>query len=651
MPRKKEHAQVEIKDPKQLREEIRLKIRDDAGSFEKKQSILKESIKSEDHRRIEFIAWKLKQDTRTIPIKILKLIGSLKKAVRYTMRYKGGTPFSIIRELFIYWDSDKSGEISAVELNRCMKSLGVIISPEECEDIVMYYNKTNIPGGEMRYEELLKDLVVGEPSLIAYVSEKEEKEQNAKELRYEEIEEAYHVQPPLVKKFIEAVREWMQKLLRNVGGTPDQHIRWLFKFYDYDYSSGLYAKELVIASKRSLNLRVSFEEAEQIVKFYDRKNLGQMQFEPFVADVCEHIKPVLTFTELSQQEIADRKRSLAVNPFIPVPFAAPPNKIIEKFKHDCRIALRDKVNKFGGSYASWIRDAFVFWDPGYTKKIPGYESLLGVAKRIGVSITEQEAKVLLKYYDRFNTNEMHYDYFTEEIMNESPNFLMEAALLDPTITPTTRTPPMVETCLKKIKTAVEKFVTKSKGLLVGKDLLHGTFVRFDTLKSGRIDAAGFKAATSELKANTTDPELSATVKWFDTNGTLSLDYNSLTKQIYGDDITTDKLTLPRIKEGKRFNTLVETLNTSTYGSTIMPELRSASVRDLNRAASGTDGIGLKVSTLEKNLNIIESEAVKLARKKMNRMKILSDKVKIERKIQSLDDQRKRIIEDFKARKK
>ena len=54
------------------------------------------------------------------------------------MRYKGGTPFSIIRELFIYWDADKSGEMSACELLDCMNSLGVIITVEECEEVSDY---------------------------------------------------------------------------------------------------------------------------------------------------------------------------------------------------------------------------------------------------------------------------------------------------------------------------------------------------------------------------------------------------------------------------------------------------------------------------------------------------------------------------------
>ena len=161
---------------------------------------LKEAIKSEDQRRLEFIAWKLKQDTRSLPLNIMKFIGSLKKSVRETIRHKGGTPYSIVRELFVYWDTDKTGQISAKELKRCMDSLGVIITLADCEEVVQYYSKSNVEGGEMYYNELLKDISYGEPSLIAYVSEKEEAEANEKELRFEVFEEKFFQKPPIVVK-------------------------------------------------------------------------------------------------------------------------------------------------------------------------------------------------------------------------------------------------------------------------------------------------------------------------------------------------------------------------------------------------------------------------------------------------------------------
>ena len=46
-----------------------------------------------------------------------------------------------------------------------------------------------------------------------------------------------------------------------------------------------------------------------------------------------------------------------------------------KFKQDCRIALANTINKLGGSVGSWMRDAFVFWDPGFTRKVSTTEQV------------------------------------------------------------------------------------------------------------------------------------------------------------------------------------------------------------------------------------------------------------------------------------
>jgi hypothetical protein len=117
-----------------------------------------------------------------------------------------------------------------------------------------------------------------------------------------------------------------------------------------------------------------------------------------------------------------------VNPFIPKPFAAPNNKILENYKRNVKIALITKVNKLGGTVASWIREAFVTWDPFYTGKISDYKQLQGASKRLGVAITEEEAKELIHCYDRDHTHEMHYNYLTKVSDLLSSLFLLTSLL-------------------------------------------------------------------------------------------------------------------------------------------------------------------------------------------------------------------------------
>lgn len=104
-----------LKQSQDKRLEIRGHIRE-RDTIQRKWLALAENIKAEDNRRDQFYRRKHVEDTKSIPINVVKFIGSLKKAVRKIMRYKGGTPYSIVRSLFIYWDAAKTGTINAEEL-------------------------------------------------------------------------------------------------------------------------------------------------------------------------------------------------------------------------------------------------------------------------------------------------------------------------------------------------------------------------------------------------------------------------------------------------------------------------------------------------------------------------------------------------------
>jgi Ca2+-binding EF-hand superfamily protein len=678
--KKTENESLDRKDPKQVRVEIREYIRNERDTILKKWMALKESIASEDSRREQFYRKKEMEDTKSLPINVLKFIGTMKKSVRNTMRYKGGTAYSVVRSMFTYWDASKTGLLTPQELFACMKSLGSKVTLTECEEIVRFYTKPGQKG--MNYHELLQDLVSGEPSIIAYVTQQEDLEKSQNEIRFEEVNDKFAHQPMIVKKFLEAVRNFLATKMRHEGGTPFQHIRHLFQFYDYDYSNGLDHKELITAARRTMKLAITEEQACQIVDFYDRKQIGEINCEKFLEDVCADVLPILTFVELTPRSIAEKKVSLSHNPFIPKPFSAPSNRILEKFKSDIRSALVVKVNKLGGSVASWIREAFVNWDRGYTGKISDWRHLQGAAQRLGVTINEEGAKALMSCYDRFHTGEMHYQYFAEEIMKESPHFLTDPgqtttrgyvstmALASASVlgippphsvevkdrlttnlaaSITQRTPANVQKLLDRLKHSAEKFTKKSKGCLEAKDVLHGTFLRFDAEKRGRVTVEIFRRVTDELRANIDSTSLNDACKWFDTDGSNQVDYNELTRQMFGADVINERLTLPKLKESVSTSSLKSSnssLLTSSNSAINLPYLSVAKASTMQIPSP----FGVPATTMEKNLDVVESVAVKNARMKQKRLKILAEKVKVERKLATIEEQRKQILDDYKVRK-
>jgi hypothetical protein len=311
--------------------------------------------------------------------------------------------------------------------------------------------------------------------------------------------------------------------------------------------------------------------------------------------------------------------------------------VLEKFKQDIKAVLVNKINKLGGSVSSWIREAFVYWDPAYTRKISKWDHLQGAAKRLGITITDDEAKVLIACYDRYHTGEMHYQFLADEIMKEDPNFLMDGKVVDKNFTPATRCPPQVTNLLNQVKKAADAFAMKSKGYLQARDILRGTCARFDPTHTGKIDISSFKNVAKELRVRSSsigNADYIFTMKWFDTNGSQTIDYNALIIQLYGSDVSTEALKLPKLKDGASLSQLM----IKSFGSS----------DEMSKIASDSD-IGSPLRTLERNIEVVESPAIKLARLKIKKLKIISERMKVEKKIASIEEQKKSIIEEYKAR--
>jgi Ca2+-binding EF-hand superfamily protein len=614
--------------PQEIRLDVRNYIQNDRDTILRKWMALEEAVKSEDYRRENFYKRKMREDTRTLPVSIQKFIGTLKRAVRNTMRYKGGTAFSIIRSMFLYWDADKSGEMSAEELKGCMNSLGVKMTDAEREEVVKYYDSGNRQPGcdiEMTYTELLDDIQKGEPTMIEDSGHVKDDGSDIA-LRYEDV---LDVRPKIsknVEQFLEATRYWVMYRMRVEGGTPFFHIRNLFQFYDYDYSNGLNYKELMVATKKGMKLAITEEQAKEIVKYYDFLNNGDMQFQDFLKDVASFVKPVLTFVDITPEERAQAIASLKVNPFMPVPFKAPPNKAVENFKRRITAALQDKVNYEGGTIVQWLKEAFIYWDRNYTQRISDWHVIQGVAKRLHVVLGEDDCKSIIKNYDMWGTGEMHYMELLKDMAVEEGSFLTEPDNVLPAPV-SSRTPNDVQTNLRRFRDCVNSYSRKSGGVLMPRDLLHGTFLRFDDRGHGRLDSKGVLAASRELGVTLTDKELDDLVIWFDTDGTRKMDYNAFTAQMFGDDIMTKSLHLPKLHKlaGSASYNLAETYN--------------------GKGDTKTSG---EFASNKKTM-LVESEKAKMLRLTIKRKQVQQERRDALAKLKSIDEQKEKIIDAYKKR--
>ena len=187
----------------------------------------------------------------------------------------------------------------------------------------------------------------------------------------------------------------------------------------------------------------------------------------------------------------------------------------------------------------------------------------------------------------------------------------------------------------------------------------------------------------ELGIRLNEVDLHTFITWFDTNGSECLDYNELVRQLYGEDVTTRTLRLPPVLSPQRDakSKISDILKASTSpvrtgaGSSQISALAMGVFAEKDRKAAGrsspysnkpnslpspsasgsgfatampTDIIGLNTRTLERNLQDIESRAVKEARKSDRRQQILEEKLAIQHKLESIERQKQTLLDEYRV---
>lgn len=657
-----------------LRSGIRDYIRNERDTILRKNMALYETLKSEDNRREQFQQRQLKTVGREIPVYVQKLIRNVKRSVHRTMREKGGTPFSIIRGMFLHWDGQKNGALSFDNFRSCLNHLGVIIPLEDQRNIFNYYSKTSGSGdARMGYDELLADIQFDEPSVLEFV-EATQQELDEREDRFEEHHDKFDVMPEIVKNFIEALRNEVMKKMRAEGGTLYYHVTRVFGSYDFDNCSAQFPDELYRVSRKKFNLSLSLHDCQKIVKFYDRKGGGVIDHRQFISDICAGLAPILHFEEQTATSIENAKQKLVANPFIKKTYKPPSNRVLEKLKDAVHNALDYRLFKVGGSYKSWINEAFAFWDPKATGKFTSWQSLQGAIARLGVNIPESECRAIMSLFDADNRGEFSYTHLLNSLLEgdlglladpprqaaserqaqlqmNHPLLKAKAALMQqdlaelakvkhpPKLSATARAPRMVSEYVNKIKHSVDVYVLKSKGTLNARDILHGTFLRFDPQHTSKVSNDKLSAVLRELGVRIKDRDIEAFVAWFDCDGSRTFDYNELTRQIYGyastdTDMSRSLPFLPSINHSPSHSGAAAlSMSPSKPLMQTLPTIPEKSVND----------------NIPSNLRPKETKVVKEARMRAQRERLLEQRKKVAERIESIEIQRKKIVEDYRAR--
>ena len=588
--------------------EIRNYIQNERDTILRKWQCLQESLKSEERIKNDFMRKTEVEKTRDVPIVVQKFIRTLKRSIRKTITHKGGTPYSIIRSMFLYWDADKSGELSSTELQACMNSLGVTIPPADTAEVIRYYDSGK-GLNEMAYARLLTDISHDEPSFTENVVPPKKSKMEGRDAEKEFIihDDSFLQMPPLVEDFIEAVRSVLRRKMVVEGGTELSHLRHSFLMFDHDYSNALSKDELTQAMYKNLQLVITPDQAQAVVNYYDRNHTDEMSYFLLLQDVLKGQPMLLQVNIDTVRTVQRRKERLKTNPFIKKAFVIQANKRVEKMKQDIRKSLDHRIRYHGGSVKSWLAKVFVAWDPHFTGYISGWQELQGAVNKLGINISKEDAVKVMQTYDRHGTGKLDYGLFSEDILKSDPSFMADSTgVNDLKATATGRTPADISSIIRQFRRAAEVFSQKSDNSIEAGDLLHGTFLRYDPRQTGRIALPAFKQVCKEVKVSLSDASAEKFLNWFDSDGSGQIDYAALTKQLFGEDVLTRPLSLPTIPKSN--------------------------------------------GHLEDHTRVKESISQKDAKKALRKKLIIAEKVRVQAKLDSIEKQRQAILDNRKATK-
>lgn len=514
----------------EIRNDVRDYIRNDRDTMLRKWMALNETLRSEDRRRDQSIARDVKSKTRLVPPTIQKIIKILKLAVKNTVSHpipRGGNPYNVIKQTFIYWDVDKKGELDEGQFQSSLNALGVKLSTTDKSTVMAFYSSSE---GKMSYKDFLDDINREEPSLT--------------EMRETPLiitpdgttlSTARAPMPQIVKLFLDAVHYGIQSKIL-ISASTAMLLRQAFQVSEADEDSSLDARSLMRCANSRLGLQVHLDQAQEIVRYYDIKQNGRLDYRLFVTDVLSG------FPKFLHQEGAEQGRSKSAphsspNPFIPQKFHPVANKTLEKFKVDLRLCLDARVKAKKGTMRSWLRETFVKWDTQYIGRIKDWRSLQGVIHRLGLFLTEEEARTVMHHYDKDGVGTVDYNLIIDDVVVEEPSILEDGCEGDRrrATTATSRAPRTISHTLDRIRRAVEAFGRKSGGVLSPLDVLNGTFLRHDPSVLGRVSPDVVLEVFRELRVKCSDEELTALVTWFDSNSSNLLDYPELIRQLWGED--------------------------------------------------------------------------------------------------------------------
>ena len=295
-------------------------------------------------------------------------------------------------------------------------------------------------------------------------------------------------------------------------------------------------------------LKLSTSEASAIVDYYDLEGDGEMKYEPLVKDVVSGTShfmvhpstartktPATPTQDLALIQKAQDEEAL----FSARPRKRPPNAVVEAFKAKLRNKLEMQMRMSGGTIFSICRESFLMWDGDCSGKLDVRE-FMGALSKMGLSVSESDARQIVKVYDLEDEGEMSYHELVKDVVEGVPDMLSWSLTgrgegderVEPASAGGKPAPSAVKRIEAKIKESADLAATKSVTKISGQDLFYGTCIRFDTDNTGRLSKGDLERVFKEIRCKLGVVEVKHLVGWYDMDATDSIEYKKIVRSAW-----------------------------------------------------------------------------------------------------------------------
>jgi len=172
-----------------------------------------------------------------------------------------------------------------------------------------------------------------------------------------------------------------------------------------------------------LGMAITDDEANALVSYYDLEGDGEMKYQPLVEDVTKASPHFLSHPDTARlkREEAQNSQRKGVTPENGRKKTMPRicTLFLQKLKRNLLKSMREK----GGTEFSILRTTFLNWDADKSGEI-GVREFQGAMSKLGLRLSDSEAKVIVDYYDVEGDGEMKYEPLVKDVTRGNSNFLV-----------------------------------------------------------------------------------------------------------------------------------------------------------------------------------------------------------------------------------